>query len=623
MFIVIMGVSGSGKTTIGKMLAERMGCAFYDGDDFHPPENVAKMAAGIPLTDDDRAGWLKALAGLMQAEIEAGRCGVVACSALKGSYRDTLRGDHRRLVKFVYLHGDFETILERMRRRQHFMRPEMLRSQFDTLEAPHDILTVDVRLSPEQITQMIIDQIVQPVVSMGIIGLGLVGRLLAQNLTRSGRVPAGYDPLEAQLEWLDIPIAHSLEELTSMLSAPRTLLLALPAAQVEPVLSALRPMLQPGDVLIDAGNAAFTDTERRAEVFAAVGVHFIGMGVSGSPRDVLWGPGLVASGSFEGWRRVEPLFQSIAAKTADGQPCAAWLGSGGAGHFAKMVHNGIEYGAMQLIAEVYDLLHRGAGMSAAELAGIFRQWNAGELQSYLIEVTAGILAQPDEVSGGPLVEMIVDAVAGKGTGAAVAHAALELGVPIPTIQAGLESRFLSALKPERVAASASLGQARSIPGDPAKLAAAAKGALAASLVCLYAQSFSLLARASAEYGWNMPLASAARAWRQGSIIRAALLDDAAAAFERQPDLPNLLLDAAHAKVALAQESVWREVVAAGVQSGIPVLALGSSLAYFDAYRSEQLPTNLTQAQRDLFGAHTYRRVDRQGAFHTDWEGSGL
>ncbi len=619
MFIIVMGVSGSGKSTIGKMVAERIGCAFYDGDDYHPPENVTKMAAGIPLTDADRVGWLDALARLMQAEMDAGRDGVIACSALKSSYRDALRRGHRQEVKFAYLHGDFAVILERMRRRQHFMKPEMLQSQFDTLEAPHDILTIDVRLPPEQIAQTVIDQLVQPVASMGIIGLGLVGRLLAQNLARNGRLPAGYNPDGEPPEWLDIPTARSVEELAVMLPTPRALLLALPAARVEPVLADLRPILRPGDVLIDAGSAAFMDTERRVRDLAAEGVHFIGMGVSGSPRDVLWGPSLVAGGSLEGWRRVEPLFQSIAATNAGGQPCALWMGGGGAGHFAKMVHNGIEYGAMQLVAEVYDLLRRGAGMTSTELAGVFRQWNAGALQSYFMEVTAGILARPDEENGGPLVEKIVDAVVGQGTGAAVAHAALELGMPIPTILAGLESRFLSALQPEREAASAKLGQAHTYPDDPGRLVAAAKAALYASFICLYAQAFSLLARASAEYDWDMPLAAAARVWRQGSILRAALLDDAVAAFERQPDLPNLLLDEAHAQAVLAREAAWREAVSAAAQMGIPMLALGSSLAYFDAYRSRRLPANLTQAQRDVFGAHGYRRVDRDGWFHTEWE----
>lgn len=602
MFIIVTGVSGSGKSTIGRMLAERTGCAFYDGDDFHPLGNVAKMAAGIPLTDADRTGWLEILAGLIQVELDAGRGGVIACSALKASYRDVLRRGHRRDMKFVHLHGDFDVIAERMRRRQHFMKPEMLRSQFEALEIPWGILTIDVRVPPEQIVQTVIDQLVRPVYSMGIIGLGLVGRLLAQNLARNGHLPAGYDPVEQPPEWLDIPIAGSLKELVAMLPAPRTLLLALPAAQVEPLLAGLRPLLQPGDALIDAGNAAFSDTEQRVQSFAAAGVHFIGMGVSGSPRNVLWGPSLMPGGSLEGWRRVEPLWQSIAARSASG-PCTAWMGSGGAGHFVKMVHNGVEYGAMQLIAEVYDLLHRGAGISNAELAAIFEQWNQGDLRSYLLEVTANILARLDGESGGVLVEKIVDAVVGKGTGSAVVNAAFEMGMPASTMRAGVESRFLSALKAERTAAAATLGGLRGHPGDPAHLAAAARDGLYAALVCLYAQAFSLLARASAQYDWGIPLAAVARVWRQGSIVRTALLDEAAAAFERQPGLPNLLLDRAHAQAVMQREAAWRKVVAAGVGAGIPMLALGSSLAYFDAYRSERLPANIIQAQRNCIETH--------------------
>jgi 6-phosphogluconate dehydrogenase len=324
-------------------------------------------------------------------------------------------------------------------------------------------------------------------------------------------------------------------------------------------------------------------------------------------------------GSKEAWPRVKAMFEAIAAKAEDGEPCVAWMGAGGAGHYVKMVHNGIEYADMQLIAEIYDLLHRGAGITNAELADIFAQWNARELRSYLIEITAEILTRIDDETGKTLVDVILDEAAQKGTGKWTSQTALDTGAPIPTINAAVESRLLSALKEERVVAAKALGSAKKFAGDKKALVAAAEQALYASKICSYAQGLALLKMASEEYGWNMDLSQIVPVWRAGCIIRALLLSDITNAYRRNPDLPNLLLAEVFTRAVLNREAAWRQVVQIAVGLGIPLMATSDSLAYFDAYRSEVLPANLTQAQRDFFGAHTYRRVDREGTFHTQWE----
>jgi 6-phosphogluconate dehydrogenase len=391
---------------------------------------------------------------------------------------------------------------------------------------------------------------------------------------------------------------------------------------VDDNIASLKPYLQPGDVIIDGGNSFFEDTQRRVKELGQDGLLFIGMGVSGGESGALWGPSMMPGGAVEAWARVRPVLESIAARAEDGQPCVAWMGPGGAGHYVKMVHNGIEYGDMQLIAEVYDLLHRGAGISNLELADIFDQWNQQELRSYLVEITAHILRRQDEDTGQSLVDLILDEAAQKGTGKWTSQSALDLGIPIPTIDAAVGSRFLSALKPQRSAAARVLGSSHKYAGDKDSLVDAAGKALYASKVTSYAQGINLLKAASDEYAWSLEISQIVRIWRAGCIIRAALLNDIAAAYQRNSDLDNLLLDDAFKSAVLSRQAAWRLVVQAAFGLGIPMLATGASLAYFDAYRSERLPANLTQAQRDYFGAHTYRRIDKDGVYHTSWDTPG-
>jgi 6-phosphogluconate dehydrogenase len=463
---------------------------------------------------------------------------------------------------------------------------------------------------------------------IGIVGLGVMGHNLALNMERNGFPVAGYDLdaaktrafLEGSGARKNIVGVESPALLMEILEKPRRILLMVPAGTaVDSAIAHLKPHMEPGDILMDGGNSFFIDTERRNKALETEGFNFIGTGVSGGEEGALWGPAIMPGGQLEAWEATAPIFRGIAAKADDGQPCVDYMGPRGAGHYVKMVHNGIEYGDMQLIAEIYDLLHRGAGISNNELAEIFSEWNEHELQSYLIEITANILRRSDDENGQALVEYILDEAAQKGTGKWTSQNALDIGAPIPTINAAVESRILSSLKAERVVASRILkGITYTFTGDCDRLITLAQKALYASKITSYAQGFGLLKLASKEYSYNLNFAVIARIWRAGCIIRAGLLNDIASAFERDPGLANLLLDDAFRDIVLGHQSAWREVLQTGIGLGIPMLATSASLAYFDAYRSERLPANLTQAQRDYFGAHTYRRIDREGTFHTEW-----
>ncbi len=457
---------------------------------------------------------------------------------------------------------------------------------------------------------------------IGLLGLGVMGRSLAMNLQRNGIPVIGFDPFPKIPANFPVTLAASAAELVSALESPRVVLLMVPAGEpVDVAINSLKAHLQKGDIVIDGGNSFFADTELRVKSLEVDGISFIGMGVSGGESGALWGPSLMPGGGEAAWARLQPILSTIAAKAPDGTPCVGWMGRGGAGHYVKMVHNGIEYGDMQLIAEIYDLLHRGAGFSNAELAEVFSEWNEYDLKSYLIEITSNILWWKDpETGAADLVDLILDEAAQKGTGKWTSQNAFDVGAPIPTINAAVESRILSSLKAERMAAARELGGTSRFTGDRDRLVDLAEQALYACKVTSYAQGFAMLRLASAEYGWSLDFAAIARVWRAGCIIRAEVLEDVTAAFVREPDLPNLLLDPVFSTALRERQAAWREVAQTAIGLGIPMLATTASLAYFDAYRSAVLPANLTQAQRDYFGAHTYRRVDKEGNFHTQWDG---
>jgi len=388
---------------------------------------------------------------------------------------------------------------------------------------------------------------------------------------------------------------------------------------VDEFIEKLLPLLDKGDLLIDGGNSYFVDTIRRCKDVESKGLLYIGTGVSGGEEGALKGPSIMPGGSKQAYDLIAPVLTAIAAKV-DGEPCCTYIGPDGAGHYVKMVHNGIEYGDMQLICEAYFLMKECLGLGAEELHEVFKKWNAGDLNSYLIEITADIFKRIDEETGQPLVELVLDTAGQKGTGKWTSQSALDLGVPASTIAEAVFARCISALKQERVAASKHLsGPSPIYTGDRQAFIDAIHGALYASKICSYAQGFQLMATASAEYGWNLKYGEIAMIWRGGCIIRAHFLNRIKEAYDRDPTLANLLLDPYFKEIIDRNQANWRQVVATAAERGIPVPAFASALAYYDSYRRERLPANLLQAQRDYFGAHTYQRIDKEGVFHSTWK----
>lgn len=464
--------------------------------------------------------------------------------------------------------------------------------------------------------------------SFGVIGLAVMGENLALNVERNGFPVSVYNRTAEKTDAFmaerapgkNVKATYTLEEFVSSLERPRKILIMVKAgAPVDAVINQLKPLLEEGDVLIDGGNSLYTDTARRARDLEAAKFTFIGVGVSGGEEGALNGPSLMPGGTDTAYQALEPILTKIAAQVDDG-PCVTYIGPGGAGHYVKMVHNGIEYGDMQLIAEAYDLLKNTLGLDHNQLHEVFAEWNeTPELNSYLIEITADIFKKIDPDTGLPLVDLILDAAAQKGTGQWTVMSALELGVPIPTIIAAVNGRIMSSYKQERVAASKVLsGPTRSFSGDVKAFIPKIRDALYCSKMCSYAQGMALMSAASKEFSFNLNLSEIARIWKGGCIIRAGFLNKIKDAFREDPNLPNLLLAPEFKQTILDRQEAWREVVASAATLGVAVPAFSASLDYFDSYRQERLPQNLTQAQRDYFGAHTYLRTDREGVFHTDW-----
>jgi 6-phosphogluconate dehydrogenase len=468
--------------------------------------------------------------------------------------------------------------------------------------------------------------------NIGLIGLAVMGQNLVLNMNDHGFRVAVYNRTTRTVdEFLDGPAkstqvvgTHSLEELVDSLETPRIVMLMVKAGEVvDQYIEKLLPLLSPGDIIVDGGNSLFTDTDRRTRYLAEKGLNFIGTGVSGGEEGARNGPSIMPGGNKAAWPAVKPIFQAISAKVG-GEPCCEWVGENGAGHYVKMVHNGIEYGDMQLICEAYQLLSEGLGLSAEEMHQIFAEWNRGELSSYLIEITANILAYKDE-DGQPLLEKILDTAGQKGTGKWTGINALDLGIPLTLIGESVFARCLSAQKDERVRAAKILPkQPSQFSGDKQAMIDAVRDALYAAKIISYAQGFRLMREASKEYKLSLNYGEIALMWRGGCIIRSQFLNDIKQAYEKNPELENLLLDDFFIAAMKKAEAGWRKAVILGIELGIPTPAFSSALAYFDGYRTERLPANLLQAQRDYFGAHTYERIDRPRGefFHTDWTGQG-
>jgi 6-phosphogluconate dehydrogenase len=464
--------------------------------------------------------------------------------------------------------------------------------------------------------------------SFGVIGLAVMGENLALNVERNGFPIAVYNRSREKTDAFmanraggkQVQATYSLEEFVAALERPRKILIMVKAgAPVDATIDQLKPLLDEGDILIDGGNSLFSDTERRARALEAEKFTFIGMGVSGGEEGALNGPSLMPGGTKTAYEYLSPILTKIAAQVDDG-PCVTYVGPGGAGHYVKMVHNGIEYGDMQLIAEAYDLLKNVSGLSAAQLHEVFSEWNATpELNSYLIEITADVFKKVDADTGLPLVDLIMDAAGQKGTGRWTVTDSLELGVAIPTIIAAVTARIMSSYKTERMEAAQVLtGASGQFDGDAKAFINKVRDALYCSKMCSYAQGMALLSKASQTYGFELDLGECARIWKGGCIIRAGFLNKIKHAFDENPALPNLLLAPEFRQTILDKQEAWREVVATAAKVGIAVPAFSASLDYFDSYRRDRLPQNLTQAQRDYFGAHTYERIDKEGVFHTEW-----
>ena len=461
----------------------------------------------------------------------------------------------------------------------------------------------------------------------GLVGLGVMGRNFILNVADNGFSAFGNDLDEEKVNALiqeggnadRINASTNAKTFVNSLSAPRKIMLLVPAGKVvDIVIESLLPLLDEDDIIIDGGNSFFTDTDRREAYLAEKGIHFFGAGVSGGAKGARFGPSIMPGGNREAYQHVRPIFEAVSAKFKN-EPCVAYLGPKSAGNYVKMVHNGIEYGLMQLTSEIYDLLKKAGDFSNEELHQTYAKWNAGRLQSFLIEITSEIFEQKDDLGDGHLVDKILDKAKQKGTGKWTSQNAMDLGIPVPSIDIAVSMREISALKNERIQADKIYNRPEVTKMDKAKLADLAENALYFSFIATYAQGLHQLADASKEYGYELDIATIAKVWRAGCIIRAALLADITVAFQEDASLPNLLLSPTFVDKVKDTVEAAREVVAFGARNGIPLPALSNSLTYFDAYTSSRLPLNLIQAQRDYFGSHTYERLDRDGVFHTNWE----
>lgn len=467
---------------------------------------------------------------------------------------------------------------------------------------------------------------------IGLIGMAVMGQNLVLNMNDKGFTVAVFnrtvskvdDFIHGPAKGTNIIGTHSIKEFIDTLKKPRRIILMVKAGKaVDAFIEQIVPFLDQGDVIVDGGNSLFTDTSRRCDELERRGILYIGTGISGGEEGARHGPSIMPGGNFEAWPYVKEIFQSIAAKADTGEPCCDWVGDAGAGHYVKMIHNGIEYGDMQLICEAYQVMHHVLGLNADELSDVFAQWNRGKLDSYLIEITSNIFKVCD--NGAPVVDTILDVAGQKGTGKWTCINALELGMPLTLIGEAVFARCLSALKDERVAASKILtGPTASFEGDKQAFIRKIEQALYASKIISYAQGFMLMRQAAEEYRWKINYGGVALMWREGCIIRSRFLSDIKAAFDKNRDLSNLLMDPFFAGELQKAQEGWRDVVAAGAKQGVPIPCFSTALAFYDGYRSERLPANLLQAQRDYFGAHTYERVDKPRGefFHTNWTGTG-
>ncbi|WP_304237262.1 NADP-dependent phosphogluconate dehydrogenase [Jiulongibacter sediminis] len=623
MILFVMGVCGSGKSTIGQSLAKELKYPFFDGDDFHPQANIDKMCKGQPLNDDDRQGWLQAL----NQKAKEVKEGVFACSALKESYRQILF-EGIPWGQLVYLNGSFELIDSRMKaRKDHFMPPGLLTSQFQTLEEPEYGLNISIDQEPEKIVEEIMENLSPGNQEFGLIGLGVMGKSLARNLAGKGFKLALYNRFvknsEEQVaekfieEFDELNDCKGFEDLgafVNSLSTPRKIFLMVNAGKVtDLVIEELKPLLDKGDIIIDGGNSHFADTQRRMEDLKANGLHFIGTGVSGGEEGALKGPSIMPGGDKEAYQKIAPYLEAIAARDAQGNGCCTYIGKGGSGHFVKMVHNGIEYAEMQLLAEVYALLRYVNGLSPEQISAELQSWETNGLSSYLLEITHKLLLKKEGEAY--LVDLILDKAGNKGTGSWTTISMAELGIPATMISSALFARYISSFKQkrERYQKQFDLSKTKQNQVSTNDL----RNAYQLARLVNHQQGFELINEASKQYQWELNLPELARIWTNGCIIRSELMEELIGRLKSGTDF---LLTLEKEELAIKLEAL-KAITIAGIQTGVSLPTHLSAMDYLNALLFDYPTANIIQAQRDFFGAHTYKRVDdpEGPSHHTVWE----
>lgn len=622
---LVMGVSGSGKTTIGQLLASQLGVIFFDGDDFHSASNIEKMKSGQPLDDHDRHDWLKNINAIASKTLAANTSAVIACSALKKQYREIISANLKESIIWIYLHGSKELIQQRMTaRKNHYMPVALLQSQFDILEIPNESIKIDISLDPQTMVNTILQQTNKS--TLGIVGLGVMGKSLARNWARAGVKLSLYNRFVKGIEeqiaektihaYPELENASGFENLESFvhsLMKPRIIFMMIKAGKETDVfIEEILPYLDAGDILIDGGNSHYGDTKNRITRLEKQQMHFIGTGVSGGEKGALYGPSIMPSGSFEAYQKIEHLLYSIAAKDKNGNPCAAYIGPEGSGHFVKMIHNGIEYAEMQLIAETYAYLRYAQGLDPYSIAQVFDEWNQGSLHSYLLDSTVQILQKKE--GDAYLIDLILDVAGNKGTGNWATIAASELGIPAGMIIGALFARYVSTLK-ESVH---NLRQTIIPNSKTSQLSIeTVKAAYTAARIINHQQGFLIIRIASMEFNWNIDLSNIARIWTNGCIIRSTLMEKLIPAFREHHELFEY-----H---EIKEEIIWlkpelKSFCISALEFDLSIPCYTASLDYLNALSGMYATANIIQAQRDFFGAHTYQKMnDASGAFyHTEW-----
>jgi len=619
-----MGVSGAGKSTIGSLLASDLGIPFFDGDDYHPKENIEKMASGKALNDNDRLGWLQTLNGLASREVTKSGA-VIACSALKKNYRTVLSNHLESAVKWIYLSGDLEQIRDRINKREgHFMSSDLLQSQFDILEEPKDAIKINIDLEPLKMIENIRKKM-NVKSELGLFGLGVMGKSLSRNLARNGVALSLYNrtvkgleenvAVDFQNQFEELSNAKPFDDISSFvdsLQVPRKVILMVNAGRtIDYVIEDLLPFLEAGDVLIDGGNSNYSKTKERSDYLKSKNIQYIGMGVSGGQEGALKGPSIMPGGNKESYEQIRPFLEVIAAKDADGLPCCTYIGQEGSGHFVKMVHNGIEYAEMQLLADVYVIL-KAMGNSPDEIADILTGWQANA-NSYLLEITIDILRKREGDDW--LVNQIMDKAGNKGTGNWTTIASAQLGVPSTLIASALFARYTSYYKEERVVANSKYESQVKEALNISKTDIF-KAYQFARLINHY-QGFKLIYEASNQYSWGLNLSELARIWTNGCIIRSDLMVDLIKVFK---ETNNMLTHPEIVEKILRLKPSIKKVVAECILSDLPTPSMIESISFLNSYTVADSSANLIQAQRDYFGAHTYQRKDDESDrfYHTEW-----